>query len=195
MTPDAGDWNVELIVIAAVALIGLIAVLLFVALVVIDTMAAPLKKCVNWWNSVTAGPADPAGAVLEEPSVVAFFDALRAGPVAPPACAAAAANPLWEFYDSAPGQLAELQKLFSEIGRASDEATRRESLLESIDQASKLRKRAGLPELLPVWQVAFALEELLKQLLRKASNVTPSVLRTTAGALDLLRELCNRRSR
>ena len=50
-------------------------------------------------------------------------------------------------------------------------------------------------ELLPVWQVTFALEELLKQLLRQASNVTPSVLRTIAGALDLLRDLCSRRSR
>ena len=191
MMPHPVEWNIELILIGIVALMGLAGMLFYVGLVAIDVVNPPLKKCVDWWKSEDTGHA---GVALEEPSVVAFFDALKAGPVAPKA-AVAAANPLQEFYVSAPKQLAGLQKLFSEIGRAPDEDTRRTKLLEAFDQASKLRERAGLPELLPVWQLTFALEELLKQLLRKASNVTPSVFRTAAGALDLLRDLCSRRAR
>src|ERR1035441_9074432 len=171
------------------------AALLIAALLAALRFAPRLKKRFNSWIPKPKDPADLALSLLEEPSIAAFFESLRAGPVALPAGTVAVPNPLREFYDSAPKQLAELQKLFSEIGRAPDEATRRERLQESFDQAGKLRERAGLPELLPVWQVTFALEELLKQLLRKASEVTPSVLRTTAGALDLLRELCSRRAR
>ena len=49
-----------------------------------------------------------------------------------------------------------------------------------------LKDEAGLPEVLPVWQAASALEGLLKQLTEKIRNVTPSTLRTVAGGLDLL---------
>ena len=171
------------------------AALLIAALLAALRFAPTLLRRVRPWIAKLTDSDDLMSKLLEEPSVAAFFDALRAGPPAPPAGTSAPANPLQAFYDSAPRQLAKLQKLFSEIGRASDEATRRERLQESFQQAGKLRERAGLPELLPIWQVAFALEELLKQLLRKASTVSPSVLRTTAGALDLLRDLCSRRSR
>jgi CheY-like chemotaxis protein len=41
-----------------------------------------------------------------------------------------------------------------------------------------------------VWQAASALEGLLKQLTEKMRNVTPSTLRTVAGGLDLLDDLC-----
>ena len=183
--PDEGNQT-SLNVAAALLIAALLAALRF---------APRLKKRFSSWIPKPKEPADLALSLLEEPSIAAFFESLRAGPAAPAAGTVAAANPLREFYDSAPKQLAELQKLFSEIGRAPDEAVRRERLQNSFDQVGKLRERARLPELLPVWQVAFALEELLKQLLRKASEVTPSVLRTTAGALDLLRELCSRRSR
>ena len=171
------------------------AALLIAALLAALRFAPRLRRRFSSWIPKPKDPADFALSLLEEPSIAAFFESLRAGPTAPAGGTAATANPLREFYDSAPRQLAKLQKLFSEIGRASDEATRRERLQETFDQAGKLRERAGLPELLPVWQVAFALEELLKQLLRQASNVTPSVLRTSAGALDLVRELCSRRAR
>jgi DNA-binding response OmpR family regulator len=170
------------------------------ALLVVMALAAlmfgpRLKRRFGSWIPKPHDPADLALSLLEEPSIAAFFESLRAGPTAPAGGTVVVANPLREFYDSASRQLAELQKLFSEIGRAPGEAARRERLQESFEQVGKLRERAGLPELLPIWQVTFALEELLKQLLRKASEVTPSVLRTIAGALDLLRELCNRRAR
>jgi PleD family two-component response regulator len=53
-----------------------------------------------------------------------------------------------------------------------------------------LKDEAGFPEALPVWQAASALEGLLKQLTGRMGNVTPSTLRTVAGGLDLLDELC-----
>jgi CheY-like chemotaxis protein len=41
-----------------------------------------------------------------------------------------------------------------------------------------------------VWQVASALDGLLRQLTEKSGNVTPSTLRAVAGGVDLLDELC-----
>jgi CheY-like chemotaxis protein len=195
MTPQVIEWNDVLIVFAAVALMGLAAGLLCFGLVVFDVVAAPLKKSMKWWNSDGTGRTELARDLLEEPSFVAFFQALTAGPVAPSACDTTTAEPLRAFFDSAPRQLADLGKLFSEIGLAPSEEGRRTILLESFRQAGTLRKQAELPELRPVWQVAFALEELLRQLLRKACNVTPSALRTAAGALDLLLDLCHQRVR
>lgn len=175
--------------------LSLTAALLAVTALAALKFAPRIKRRFSSWMPKPNTAADLASCLLEEPSVVAFFEALRTGPAAPSDCAIAAANPRQEFCDSAPRHLAELRKLLSEIGRTPDDDARREKLLESFHHASALRERAGLPELLPVWQVALALEELLKQLLRKASNVTPSVLRTVAGALDLLRDLGSRRVR
>jgi CheY-like chemotaxis protein len=179
--------------------LNLAAALLIVTVLAALRCAPRLKKRLSSWIPEPVSPAELALSVHQEPSIIAFFEALKAGPTAPlaapPACAAPATDPLREFYDLAPRYLADLRKLFCEIGRAPDEATRQTKLLEAFHRAGTLRERAGLPQLLPVWQVAFALEELLKQLQRKASNVTPSALRTSAGALDLLRDLCRRRVR
>src|SRR6185295_17527089 len=49
---------------------------------------------------------------------------------------------------------------------------------------------AGVPELLPAWQMAAAVEGLVKQLTNKAGNVNASTLRTVAGGVDLLEDLC-----
>ena len=186
---------------------------LAVALLLIAAFAAPkiaslLEGRFTSWFSVTAGAGGLEMRLLEEPSVVTFFESLHHGPTA-----AAAGSPtkdqahrsapapgvapdrLREFYDSTPSQLAELRTLFSEMSRAPDEAARQEKLLESFHRVGTLREGAELPELLPVWQVAFALEGLLKRLSTKAADVTPSVLRTAAGAVDLLGDLCRLRVR
>ena len=47
-----------------------------------------------------------------------------------------------------------------------------------------------MADLLPFFQLAAALEGLLKQIKDKPANVTPSTIRTAAAALDLLQELC-----
>src|ERR1035437_4388389 len=110
------------------------AALLIAALLAALRFAPTLLRRVRPWIANLTDSDDLMSKLLEEPSVAAFFDALRAGPPAPPAGTSAPANPLQAFYDSAPRQLAKLQKLFSEIGRASDEATRRERLQESFLQ-------------------------------------------------------------
>ena len=55
---------------------------------------------------------------------------------------------------------------------------------------SVLTQKAALPEVLPAWQMASALEGLLKQLIDRASTITLSSLRTLGNGVDLLGELC-----
>ena len=105
----------------------------------------------------------------------------------------AAPDRLQEFYDATPRRLAEFRTLLSEISRTPDEAARQTKLLESFERASALRESAGLPEVLPIWQVLFALEGLLKRLSTKPADLSPSVVRTMADALDLLEHLCRAR--
>jgi CheY-like chemotaxis protein len=52
-----------------------------------------------------------------------------------------------------------------------------------------LKQMAGRPGVLPVWQLAAALEGLVKQLSERDQTVTPSTLRTVANAVDLLEGL------
>jgi CheY-like chemotaxis protein len=155
------------------------------------------------------GPDDLALSLLEEPSVLAFFESLKEGPAGPvaaaPSLAAQAQAPpsgpasdaapdrLQEFYDSTPRRLAEFRTLVSESSQAPDATARQTKLLESFERASALRESAGLPEVLPIWQVVFALEGLLKRLSTKPAELSPSVVRTMGGALDLLERLCHQR--
>ena len=68
--------------------------------------------------------------------------------------------------------------------------TRQETLAALCDQLRSFKGSAGLPELLPIWQMSSALEGLVKQLADRANNVTPSALRTLGSGLELLTELC-----
>ena len=137
--------------------------MLIAALLAALRLPPPLVRRVRSWIPKLAGPDDLAANLLEEPSVVAFFEALKDGPAGPaaawpPRLAAheprSAPDALREFYDSTPRRLAELRTLLSEVSRAPDEAARQTKLLESFEQASALRESAGLPEVLPIWQVA-----------------------------------------
>jgi CheY-like chemotaxis protein len=168
------------------------------------------------FNSLAAALAEAKDRALrlkliaEEPSMVAFFNALREGLNTPPLDPVASAfvprdsrqaqtsedesytpaDPLQEFFGSAPAQLARLRKLLSGISLAPDDAVRLKLLLEFSDHVRSLKEKSRLPEVLPIWLMAFALEGLLKQASSKPSYLTPSVLRTVAGALDLLETLC-----
>jgi CheY-like chemotaxis protein len=53
-----------------------------------------------------------------------------------------------------------------------------------------LKGEVGHSELLPVWQMASALEGLIKQLTDNADHITASTLRTLAGAVDVVGEMC-----
>jgi CheY-like chemotaxis protein len=99
-------------------------------------------------------------------------------------------NAVAEFFTRAPQRLAALRKLVAEIGGASEIAVRQKLLGDLCDQVRALKGEAGVPELLPAWQMTSALEGLLKQLTDKVSNVTASTLQTVAAGVDLLGELC-----
>ena len=191
--------------------LNLTAALLIAALLAALRLPPPLLQRVRSWVPKLTGPEDLAANLLDEPSVVAFFESLKEGPAGPvaggvslatdaqaptsvPAPASnAAPDSLHEFYDAIPRRLAELRTLLSEISRAPDEAARQTKLLESFGRASALRESARLPEVLPIWQVVFALEGLLQRLSTKPADLSPSVARTMAGALDLLEQLCRQR--
>jgi CheY-like chemotaxis protein len=166
-----------------------------------------IKRRSDSLNTASAQREDRSEAVLlEDPSLAAFFIALRhslnapppevevPGPVngVQPQTGENKPDPIQEFFASAPSRLARVQQLFSDISRAANEAVRQNILLEFLRQVSGLKDIARAPELRPVWLMAYALEGLFKQLSSNASEVTPSVLRTGAGAVDLLQTLCVR---
>ena len=99
-------------------------------------------------------------------------------------------DPLNEFYARAKERLVTQRKLLQDIGRESGDPARQKLLTNLHFEMGVLKDEAGFPEALPVWQAASALEGLLKQLTEKIRNVTPSTLRTVAGGLDLLDDLC-----
>src|ERR1035441_9394256 len=171
------------------------AALLIAALLAALRFAPPLLRRIRPWIPKLADPDDLMSKLLEEPSIIAFFESLKDGPAGPVPGGASLATQarapvraqsfdampdhLQEFYDATPRHLAELRTLLSEISRAPDEAARQTKLLESYQRASALRESAGLPELLPIWQVVFALEGLLKRLSAKPADLRPSDRKST----------------
>ena len=95
-----------------------------------------------------------------------------------------------EFLAAAPKMLSIIRGFFSRIGRAPDEVARQQLLTHLAHQFEVLKTRASQPALLPLWQMASALEGLLKQMADKPTNVTQSSLRTVGAGLDLLSALC-----
>ncbi|MGA2656253.1 MAG: response regulator [Verrucomicrobiota bacterium] len=99
-------------------------------------------------------------------------------------------DPLGEFFAWAPEQVGALQKLVERSGRPENSAGQRDLLVEVCGQITALKERASLPELRPAWQLAAAIEGLLKQLTGRVSNITHSTQRTVAESLELLEALC-----
>ena len=148
---------------------------------------------------------------VKEEGVTAFFKAVQTGPPAvPPPPALLARSPVFgspgqagpdNFPAQPPGAIAEFQArtekllltqrgLLQEIDRTSDPMGRHKMLAALRWEMHVLKGEAGEPGPLPVWQVASALEGLLKQLTDRPGNVTASALRTVAEGVDLLHDLC-----
>jgi PleD family two-component response regulator len=154
----------------------------------------------------------PTKVLAEEEALSEFKAAFHAGPRAPARAFASAScslipeskapieavendfgmecGSLEQFLARVPEQLVVLRKMFQEISRTPQDAARREILGDIEVRIRALKGWATPPELLPVWQMASALEGLLKQLTEKVSNITPSTLRTAANGVDLLEDLC-----
>jgi DNA-binding response OmpR family regulator len=156
--------------------------------------------------NVSADEADAkTGNLAEEKSFSAFVTAFKVGPTPDRRDSDQGANefepleagqsrlaapgPLQVFFDSAPNSVAIMRGLIQEITRATDHTARQNLLVQLCEKIAELKRIAGLPGVLPVWQLAAALEGLVKQLAEKAHNVTPSTLRTVASAVDLLEGL------
>jgi CheY-like chemotaxis protein len=99
-------------------------------------------------------------------------------------------DPVAMFLFRAPELLGASRKLIKDIVGVSDTTARQKMLGDLLGQIGYLKGEAGIPEMLPAWQMACALEGLLKQLTDKMSNTTHSTLRTVAGGLEMLEELC-----
>ncbi len=151
-----------------------------------------INHLLNPWTPVPVAGKDLSTKVLaEEEAFASFMEAFRVGPVASPCADAPGDNGRFnEFRARVKERLITQRKLLHDIGRESEDAARQKLLTNLHFEMGVLKDEAGFPEVLPVWQAASALEGLLKQLTEKMRNVTPSTLRTIAGGLDLLDDLC-----
>jgi len=96
-------------------------------------------------------------------------------------------DPLKEFLTTAAKRLEKLSDLVEVAEKAQEEAAKVTVMTEFSRELDLLKTAAELPAVLPAWQMATALEGLLKQLVEKPKNITESTLRTVSGAVDVLR--------
>jgi CheY-like chemotaxis protein len=147
------------------------------------------------WNPLRdeALPAERHGRVFND-----FFKALEIGPEAsvatvnaptpPSAGGEPGATPL-QILEPARALLATLKATFTQVGPADDRSRLR--LLHQIrTDLLEFSPDAESPMLQPFLQVVTGLEGLLTQVLKKSANITPSVLRTIGGALEVFEALC-----
>jgi CheY-like chemotaxis protein len=98
---------------------------------------------------------------------------------------------LEDFFASAPEMFFSMQTLCDKMNRLAKKPDQRDILSDLSVKVQHLRAKAHLLELRAVWQVACALEGLLKQLTDRVSNITASTLHTVTGGVELLRDMCS----
>jgi len=156
-----------------------------------------INRRFNRWATFPATATDYSTTIRAEDAAFSeFITAFQTGPSALSSTDMAAAHSpvavsvIAEFHARAARLLAAQRKLLEEIAHGTDTAARHRVLSDLRREMCALKGEASRPEVLLVWQVAFALEGLLKQLTDKMGNVTASTLRTVAGGVDLLADLC-----
>jgi CheY-like chemotaxis protein len=97
---------------------------------------------------------------------------------------------LQRFLAVAPERLESIRSVFGQFGDVTDEDVRKTILGEMCELLKRFKVVCEEPEFKPVWQLTTSLEELVKQLKDRPNCITPSSLRTTAGALSCLEHLC-----
>jgi CheY-like chemotaxis protein len=172
---------------AAFAFTGVLMVQRFAPQVLVD-----INQLLNPWAPAPASGTDLSARVRgEEEAFARFIKAFRVGPVASPRIDLPRKDGrLDEFYTRVKECLVMQREFLHDIGRESGDPARQKLLTNLHFEMGALKDEAGFPEVLPVWQLASVLEGLLEQLTEKIRNVTPSTLRTVAGGLDLLDDLC-----
>lgn len=133
----------------------------------------------------------PAQVLEEEKSFDEFIGALRIWAAASaPAGVTGPDGPPPGFYPQAKKRLVRQRHLLQSIEREWSDPALKKSLVELGYELGALKDEAGFPAALPVWQVASALEGLVRQLAGKIRSANPSTLRAIGGGLDLLDQLC-----
>src|SRR5664280_2348617 len=164
-------WQV-LFFAAAFVLTGVLMVRRFAPQVLVD-----INQQFNPWALAPAAGREPSARVrAEEEAFGEFLKVFRVGPAASSRTDLPEKDdPLNEFYARAKERLVTQRNLLQDIGRESSDPARQKMLTNLYFEMGVLKDEAGFPATLPVWQVASALEGLLKQLAGKMGGVTPSI--------------------
>jgi CheY-like chemotaxis protein len=157
-------------------------------------VVADINQRYNPWATVPEPEsvrANGQNVRAETESFDKFVTAFRVGPSAPPEHAKQSDVDLVKaFYGSAAALIARQRVLLQDIVRETGGLVRQKLLSALRAEMNLMREVSDFPDAHPVWQLATALEGLLKQLTDKMGNVTPSALRTVVGGVDLLDGLC-----
>ena len=170
----------------------------------------------RWNRWLDQQAARREAALAEDPLMVEFIRTLHEElPLGPPSSqpvnlhtVPATSAPTEPAQDSAPvvdpfhdsrvlvaKKVVTLRAEFQKIGRATEQSEKLSILAEVLLQTEALKEAAAPNHLRSVRLIASGLHGLFNQLALKPSNITPSVLRTAAAAIDLLELLCSRGSR
>ncbi|MGH7971088.1 MAG: hypothetical protein ACREIC_20390, partial [Limisphaerales bacterium] len=157
-----------------------------------------------------ADTGSAGGDTADDRAFTEFIAAFKAGPPvkAPAASAAKGApiadgagavvtqgeravpEPLKQFFAQAPARLGKARKRLQEAERTTEQALRQDALGALSREVRDIKGMAGVPGLLPAWQLASILESLLKQLVLKPDKVTASTLASITAGLDVVGDLC-----
>lgn len=179
-----------------VALI-ILSVGLFIRMLAPKFFKAVLKK-INPWAGDARGELPNASQIRAEDKAFGEFLAnFQAGPGGAPAAGGTdfsnvrkAGDEASEFQAKIARLLSSQRSLLQDINRATETSAQRRMLADLGREMQTFKGAVSAPAHLPAWQMASALEGLLKQLSDKAGNVTRSTLRTVGGGVELLEKLC-----
>lgn len=189
----------------------LCAVLAVGSLVLGLTALLALRRYNQWQDSLAAKEEREKSLMAEDPSMVEFLRALHEDPlrnadttwcVKPasptpgpqpgvPGQSALATDASEENLAAAAKNLVALWASFQKTSRAKDDDKCARMLNELIANTAGIKNASSFSGLRPVLLLASALQGLLKQLSTKATNITPSALRTAAAAIDMIDYLTN----
>jgi CheY-like chemotaxis protein len=174
----------------------LIGLVLSVGAVLSVWKLASKKKAITQTQSshLTKAGADAAETQIEQNSEAKTATMPKGGPESMPtsgsASSTATATPLQMLLKLAPERIEAIRTLFSRVSKAADASARQTTLGELSAEVRQFSGLCDSPQLEPVRQLSTALTGLLTQLIQKPVHMTPSTLRTTAGAIVLLESLC-----
>jgi CheY-like chemotaxis protein len=173
-------------------LIGLM--LTFVVVLAFRRAAPILAGMLNQQADDTIAMRVAAEIEAEQDSYANFVQEFKRGPEVThakgPEPSAATPTPVETLLGLAPERIETIRTLFARVSRAPDEGGRQATLGELCEQVRQFSVMCDSPQLQPVWQLTMALKGLLSQISQKPAHLTPSTLRTTAGAIVLLESLC-----